>query len=418
MRLHLPRARLPRRTVRLRLTVLYGSLFLLCGTAVLAITISVAGAWQRSASIHITGSLPGTAGGLSVAGAAHGHTPPPAVLAEMATIRRLTRDVAIQAAEDQAAEARRTEIGAAVGLGITAVLSVAVGWLVAGRVLRPLRVMTATTRQISEDDLNQRLAMPGPDDELKDLADTIDGLLARLQAAFEAQQNFVASASHELRTPLTLSRTLLQLALTDPSPTMAGFRATCEEVLEAGEHSEQLIEALLTLARSQRGLDHREPADLGEIITETLADREPDAAGRGLAVTASVTIAQVLGDPRLLRRLAANLVDNAVRHNIRGGRVDVIAGTEGGAAQLKISNTGQVISPDQVAALLQPFQRLSGRTADDEGLGMGLPIIAAIAKAHGAALTINPRQHGGLHIEVTFPPVSSTERRDKELTTA
>ena len=165
--------------------------------------------------------------------------------------------------------------------------------------------------------------MPGPGDELKDLGDTIDGLLDRLQAAFGAQRQFVANASHELRTPLTLTKTLLQMTLTDPRPTLASYRATCQDVLAAGEHQERLIEALLTLARSQRGLDHREPLDLAAITSSVLRSCEPDATARGLAISASITTAPVLGDARLLQRLAANLIDNAVRHNIPGGQVGI-----------------------------------------------------------------------------------------------
>jgi signal transduction histidine kinase len=421
MRLHLPAVRLPRRTVRLRLTVLYCSVFLILGVVVLAITVILSGIGLSpslsSPFLHAHGSA------LKPAGGTQGSKATAAFQAQLqkqllAQVHQVNRELVIQTAQYRAAETHDLLVDAAIALGIMVVLAVGLGWLVTGLFLRPLRAMTTAARQISEDDLHQRLAVPGPQDELKELADTIDSLLARLETAFEAQRNFVASASHELRTPLTLSRTLLQTALTDPHPTLDSFRATCEGVLEADERQEQLIDALLTLARSQRGLDRREAVDLAGIITDTLTERESEAAMRGLAVTASVTAAPVAGDPRLLRQLAGNLVDNALRHNIRGGRVDVTAGADGGAAHLTISNTGPVISPGQVSTLLQPFQRLSGRTADEEGLGMGLPIIAAIAKAHGAALTINPRQHGGLDVEVSFPPVGSTARRDKALAPA
>lgn len=200
----------------------------------------------------------------------------------------------------------------AIALGIMAAASVALGWLVAGRALRPLRQMTATTRAISEDNLHQRLNVPGPGDELKDLGDTIDSLLERLQAAFDAQPNFVTSASHELRTPLTVERTMIEVALADPA---ANLRSVCEDVLEAGQQQERLIEALLTLARSQRGLDHREPLDLADITHQALNPREPEAAARGLAISASITPTPVAGDARLLERLTANLIDNAIHHN-------------------------------------------------------------------------------------------------------
>ncbi len=299
--------------------------------------------------------------------------------------------------------------GSAVALGVMAMLSIALGWIVAGRVLRPLRRMTAAAQWISEDNLGERLAVPGPGDELKDLGDTIDGLLDRLEGAFIAQRNFVANASHELRTPLTVTRTLLQMALTDPRPTLATFRTTCEEVLAAGDHQELLIEALLTLARSQRGLNRRELLDLAAITTETLHAREPDAAGRGLAISSSITAAPVLGDARLLERLAANLIDNAIRHNVPHGRLDLQVTTSGSHPTLKITNTGPLIPAGQASRLLQPFQRLSAsRPVGDEGLGLGLSIVAAIAKAHNATLTINPGPHGGLDIAISFPPAATT----------
>jgi signal transduction histidine kinase len=264
--------------------------------------------------------------------------------------------------------------------------------------------MTTATRAISEDNLHQRLAVPGPDDELKDLGDTIDALLGRLEDAFDAQRNFVANASHELRTPLTLTRTLLQMALTDPRPTLAGYRAVCEDVLDAGVHTEHLIEALLTLARSQRGLDRREFVDLADITRRILDARAPDAAARGLAVSVSVAPAPVAGDARLLQRLAVNLIDNAIRHNIPGGHVDIRVAAQGGRTALRIANTGPAIPADQIGRLLQPFQRLpASRRAEDQGLGLGLSIVAAIARAHHAALTISPGPHGGLDIDMGFP---------------
>ena len=296
------------------------------------------------------------------------------------------------------------------------VVSVALGWMMAGRVLRPMREMTAAARAISEDNLSERLAVPGPGDELKDLGDTIDGLLDRVQAAFDAQRNFAASASHELRTPLTLSKTLLQMALTDPHPTLATYRATCQDVLEAGEHQEQLIEALLTLARSQRGLDHRESLDLAAITRNALPTFQQDATARGLTVNASITTAPVLGDACLLQRLAANLIDNAIRHNIPGGQVDIQVTGRAGRPWLKITNTGPVIPADQASRLLQPFQRLpAARAASDEGLGLGLPIAAAIAKAHHATLGVSPGPDGGLNIDLTFPATATaTAHRSRQ----
>jgi signal transduction histidine kinase len=401
MRLHPRPARLSRRSVRLRLTALYSVLFLLSSAGLLAITNSLVNVWSSQEQGQALSAIP----------APH---------AARGCVGRACRPLAKPSAPaglSRAAEMHLLLAGSAIALAVMAVLSVVAGWLVAGRILRPLRAMTAATRQISEDDLNRRLAMPGPGDELKDLADTIDGLLARLQAAFDAQRQFVANASHELRTPLTLTRTLLQMALTDPRPTLAAFQTTCEEVLAAGDHQEQLIEALLTLARSQRGLDRREPLDLAAIISGVLQAREPDAAARGLAISASITTAPVLGDARLLERLAANLIDNALRYNIPQGRLDIQVTAGESHPRLTITNTGPVIPAGQASRLLQPFQRLPARrTAGDEGIGLGLSIVAAIAKAHHATLTINPGPHGGLDIEISFPATAAiAPARDKAL---
>jgi signal transduction histidine kinase len=291
----------------------------------------------------------------------------------------------------------------AVVLGLTAIASLILGWLLAGRILRPLRKITTAARSISEDDLGRRLAIPGPANELTDLADTIDALLARLQAAFDAERQFVANASHELRTPLTLERALLEVALADPAATAATLRSTCEEVLVTGQEQERLIEALLTLARSQRGLDHRDPFDLAEITTRVLNARSPRAQALALDVTAELGSAPATGDPSLAERLIANLTDNALSYNVPGGQVEVSTGTRNGHAFLLMANTGPPVRAGQIQRLLQPFQRLNPDRADEPGRsGLGLSIVAAIAKAHDAALSVHPGNHGGLSVEVTF----------------
>jgi signal transduction histidine kinase len=390
-------ARLPRRTVRLRLTALYGGLFLLSGAGLLAVTIGI---------VLAAGWPPPSPGDDQTFGIARGANPaggpPPAVL------HRRAAQAAALAAHQHAAAVNQLLVSSGIALAAMTVASVALGWVVAGRVLRPLRAMTAATRQLGEDNLGERLAVTGPADELKDLADTIDGLLARLQAAFDAQRQFVANASHELRTPVTLTRTLLQMTLTEPRQTLAGYRATCLDALAANDQQEQLIEALLTLARSQRGLDHRERVDLAAITRSVLRACAPDAAQRGVTVSASIGQAPVLGDPRLLARMAANLVDNAIRHNVPGGQLSVRVATDGGEATFAIANTGPVIPADQASRLLQPFQRLApGRPADGECAGLGLSIVAAIAKAHQATLALRPRSGGGLEIEVALPAAAA-----------
>jgi signal transduction histidine kinase len=297
-------------------------------------------------------------------------------------------------------------------------MSVLLGWIIAGRVLQPLRVMTATTRQISERNLHERLALAGPDDEIKDLGDTIDGLLARLEAAFDSQQRFVANASHELRTPLMLSQTLLQVALADPSITLDSLRTACEEAIDTGKDQAQLIDALLTLARSRRGLDHQAAVDLGAVVNRVLNTHMPSVAARGLQVVATLDDVQVLGDARLIYRLASNLIDNAIRYNITGGRVDVELAASTSIATLIVTNSGPNVPADEVSRLLEPFQRaVPDRNGSPLGFGLGLSIVSEIAEAQGANLEVHPRSAGGLTVAVGFPvdpasSASSSQRAD------
>src|SRR6266704_2966528 len=387
-------ARLPRRTVRLRLTALYGALFLACGAGLLAITITIvlARGWpppqERMAGVAVG---PGTS-------QARIHQ-------LQARSRQLQAQYAAQAAHQHAAAVNQLLASSGIALAAMTVASAVLGWVVAGRVLRPLRQMTAATRRISEDNLDQRLAVPGPGDELKDLGDTIDGLLARLEAAFGAQRQFVANASHELRTPLARQRTLIEVALADPEPSAGSLRAVCERVLATGEQQERLIEALLTLARSQRGLDRREPIDLAAIAGEVMLARWPDGEQRGLTVTTGLQPAPALGDASLAERLVANLVDNAIRHNVPGGAVEVGTAVWAGHTVVSVFSTGPAIPPDQVDRLFQPFHRGAARdrTGNRDGLGLGLSIVAAIAEAHGAWVRAHALPGGGLGVRVGFP---------------
>jgi signal transduction histidine kinase len=387
-----------RTTVRQRLTLLYGGLFFACGAALLAITYLLVD--RTFPRVNQKTPVPG---GPQSRPVTHGGRPP-----------RPLSPGATAALDAQRADLHRLLVVSAIALAVMVIVSLALGWVVAGRVLRPLRTITATTRQISEDNLHQRLALDGPPDELKDLSDTIDELLARLDSAFEAQRRFAANVSHELRTPLTVGRTLLEMILGDPDASAESFRTVCQDVLEAGNQQEQLIEALLILARSQRGLDQRQSFDLAVIATDVAHAREPTAAANGLRLDISAGSALVSGDPQLTRRLVANLVDNAVRHNLPGGNVQLLVDTQAGQARLTVTNTGPHVPPDQVARLLEPFQRMAtDRAGHHDGLGLGLSIVAAIANSHDATLHAQPRAAGGLEIQVTFPaaPRSPQQRR-------
>jgi signal transduction histidine kinase len=306
-------------------------------------------------------------------------------------------------AGERTSELRQLLLWSGIALGIMALVSAALGWLIAGRVLAPLRTMTARARRISGDNLHERLALGGPEDELKVLGDTFDGVLGRLEGAFDAQRRFVANASHELRTPLTLERAMVEVALADPHADAESLRLTCRRVLAAGEQQERLIEGLLTLARSQRGLEEHEPLDLGEISTSVLDALEAVKAGDACSIESELSAAAISGDERLLERLVANLIDNAVRHNVAGGWVHVWTGVCEGVPTLRVSNSGPIIAPGEVDALLEPFRRAGAdRTRHRDGHGLGLSIVAAVASAHGATLRARARGGGGLEVAVSF----------------
>jgi signal transduction histidine kinase len=282
----------------------------------------------------------------------------------------------------------------AVALVALTAVSVALGWLIAGRALRPLRAITAAARVMSATTLNHRLRVPAAYAEFTELADTLDGLLRRLDGAFTAQRQFIANASHELRTPLTVQRALLQLTLADPDATADTLRAACHETLTLGRQQEELITALLTLASGYPEIDRWEPFDLADLVRAVPCD--------GARVTATLAPTVVTGDPRLAASLVANLVDNAIRHNIPGGTVDITTAPPG---RLTVANTGEPIPATDIHRLFQPFQRLGAdRTDQTTGHGLGLAIVAAIAHAHGATLAAHPGPAGGLHITVDFPP--------------
>jgi signal transduction histidine kinase len=413
-------ARLPRRTVRLRLTMLYGGLFLVSGAALLAVTyLLVVNATAgiifegQNGDMAVRGVYSGK-GATSKDGGGHIEQ---RVQVQGPNLQGLTpqqlqaqaEQLRLQAIQQHDAELRRLLTQSGIALAVMSVLSIVLGWFIAGRVLRKLRTITTTVRNISATNLHDRLALDGPDDELKELGDTFDGLLARLEAAFQAQRRFVANASHELRTPLARQRVLAQVALADPDATLHTLRVAHERVLASGRQQEQLIEALLTLAKGQVGLDRYETFDLAALADDILAARQAAVDELRLEVDARLRPALAVGDRRLVRQLIANLVDNAIRHNTTPGWIAVATRVSAGQAVLSVTNSGPFVPPDEVDRLVEPFHRLGAdRTSHTDGHGLGLSIVQAIATTHHAAVSARSRPGGGLEVEVVFPLISDS----------
>ncbi len=368
---------LSERSARLRLTLLYSGMFLVLGTLLIAIILVLV--WHGdviNSSSHAIAVAPIGSGAPVNDAVNQQHS---ADIARLLAVSWLT-------------------------LAFTAAISAPLGWFAAGRMLRPLRQMTTSARTITAGNLHDRLGLTGPEDEFKQLGDSFDELLARLEAAFAAQRRFVANAAHELRTPLTLERTLLQVALADPDASVASLRATCEELLAAGRGQERLLEALLTLATSERGLEHRERLDLSALTERALGRVETAIEGRHLDLKPALQPAALSGDQQLVERLIANLLDNAISHNYDGGWIAVETVTEGDRAVLRVANSGPVIYSDEVEPMFEPFRRGAGdRTKTDGHHGLGLSIARAIVRAHDGEITAAPQPGGGLVVTVRLP---------------
>ncbi|MDT7803903.1 MAG: hypothetical protein QOI78_7336 [Actinomycetota bacterium] len=385
--------------VRLRLSLLYGVLFLLSGAVLLTITYLLVG--QSGSNVALSTHDTSSSGEQSVSIILGETLPADARLTDAE--RRIAEAVQQQAAEQHAETMHQLLVKSGVALAVMSVIAVVLGWLVAGRVLRPLRTMTGTIRLISARNVHERLAVTGPRDEVKSLADTVDGLLGRLESALESHKRFVANAAHELRTPLTLEHALLEETVLDTGATAAGFRAQFKELMVVSDQQARLLDSLLVLATSERGLDRWESVDLSGLTGDVLQAAEPKARHHDLAVDARVRPAHVTGDPALVARMVANLVDNALSYNVAGGRVEVATGTEDGRAFLSVANTGPPVPPEAVNLLLSPFERLDRTAADDGHHGLGLSLVDSIAAAHSAELTLCARPAGGLGIRVLFP---------------
>ncbi|GAA2245608.1 HAMP domain-containing sensor histidine kinase [Streptomyces amakusaensis] len=385
-----------RPTIRIRLTLLYGGMFLIAGVLLLSIIYLLAAqALSSGTSLpfkllpdskiqRTNDSCPALIRGLSAEQAN----------AVLSSCFAHERQVALD-------DLLRRSLFALLGLSI---IAFAFGYAMAGRVLSPLGRITRTARQVAGSDLSRRIELDGPDDELKELADTFDEMLDRLSRAFTAQQRFVANASHELRTPLAINRTLLEVHLSDPGAPVE-LQQLGKTLLATNERSEQLVEGLLLLARSDNQTFERKPVDLAEVASRAVDQTRAEAEAKSVEILGERSPAVVQGNGVLLERIALNLVQNAVRYNIaEDGWVRVTTETQHGQAVLVVSNTGPVVPAYEIDSLWEPFRRLrEDRTGSDKGVGLGLSIARSVARAHGGRIIAEPREGGGLVMRVTLP---------------
>jgi two-component system, OmpR family, sensor histidine kinase VanS len=382
---------LPSRTVRLRLTLLYSGLFLASGVALLATTYLL---FRSNTGVDL----------IVPTGTPHRSTNPGALNHVLANpdVARSVRQMYAGAVERHTHGLHRGLIQSGIALAIMTAVSIALGWLVAGRVLRPLRTITATTRQISERNLNQRLALSGPRDELKDLADTVDGLLERLEAHIAEQQRFAANASHELRTPLAITQTLLDVARNDQS---RGNDELVDRLHAVNTRAIDLTKALLLLSRADQRSFTRGHVDLSLIAEEATEALLPLAEKRGITIETSGDATPTIGSNALLLQLTTNLVHNAIVHNRpEQGTAWVTTSVHPNSVVLTVENTGEKLTPQLVSTLVEPFQRGTERIRTDHaGVGLGLAIVKSITQAHDGTLTLTPRSAGGLCVTVQLP---------------
>ncbi|WP_173078060.1 sensor histidine kinase [Phytohabitans rumicis] len=383
-------------TFRVRLTALYGGLFLLVGAALLTVTyLLLAGALDRQQV------SPGVVYNGGVAVAAPAKAGGAAKIVNSEDVDAIAKKEAF--AKQVQLDLREKTLNSllqwgALALGGVAVVGVYLGWLVAGRTLRPIQQITATARRVADRNLHERIALGGPRDELRELADTFDGMLERLDASFDGQRRFVANASHELRTPLAINRTLLEVAMGRPDapPQLCQLGDT---LLEVNARHERLIDGLLTMARSEQQVTDPVPVDLAEVAGHVL----DQTTSPGVEVRHELRPATTSGDPVLLERLTQNLVENAVRYNASGGWVHVMCARDGDRTRLSVTNTGPVVAAYEIPGLFEPFRRLTDRVGSARGTGLGLSIVRSVARAHGGDVHAVPRDGGGLVVQVTLP---------------
>jgi signal transduction histidine kinase len=380
-----------RLTIRARLTLTYAALFLLAGSVLLALTYLLVQQQAPGAARMVLSQtgVPAPPGGPVVTGKAG---------IQIATTDMTLIQKAVDTAQRHTLTSLLTQGG--IALALVATVATVIAWLVAGRMVRPLHRVTETARRIAaapDRALHERIAMTGPRDELRELADTFDEMLARLDTAFDGQRTFIANASHELRTPLTLNRALIEVAASRPAaPTE--LRQLGEVLLEINSRHERLIDGLLILARAEPQLTERAYVDLADIVDHVVSSG--DYPVRVMAEEAPTS-----GNPMLLERLVSNLVDNGIRHNLpKDGWVSVRTGAGADdTVRLVVSNTGPVVPRYEIPTLFEPFRRLGPQRLATPGVGLGLSIVAAIATAHDGTVVADPRPGGGLTVTVTLP---------------
>jgi signal transduction histidine kinase len=393
-----------RRPVRLRLTLVYSGLFLAAGAALLAVTYGLVAQSLSTTPPPAAGSQASQYVDQALQ-ACKSENLDPVAMAKCENVAEQSLNGVSKASEEFQRSRTLAHLldYSLAALAAIVVTSAWLGWIVAGRALRPVHAITAAARRASEENLGERIALAGPDDELKELADTFDAMLGRLDAAFASQRRFVANASHELRTPLTVMRTAIDVTLAKPTRTPAQLETMAVEVRHAADRAEALIEALLTLARSDRGTEPREPLDVAVLAEDALDAAAPAIRAHPVTVQAVLEPAPAVGDPVLVERLVTNLIDNAVRHNVPDGWVQVATGTRAGMAFIDVANGGPLIPPELVPSLFEPFRRLSDRAGSPDGMGLGLSIVRSVALAHRGYATARPRPAGGLEITVSLP---------------
>jgi signal transduction histidine kinase len=386
-------------SARSRLTLLYASLFTLGGAALVLITyLLVAHTLDSTTTTSLPPSIQTAIGKCVVAAQTGGGA---GALNECA--RLYASGVQAGASAQRGTTLTHLLTYSLLSLAGVTVLAAVAGWIVAGRILRPVHRLTAAARAATEQNLSHRIALQGPRDELRELADTFDTMLERLDRAFTSQRQFIANASHELRTPLTVMRTAMDVVLAKPEPTRDELTSMAAEVRQAVDHSERLIEALLVLARNDQARALTDPLDLAAVAEDALEGRIPS----GFTTTATLTEAPVTGDGVLLERLVANLLDNAERYNIPGGIVTISTTAHDATSAVRVVNTGAVVPVDMVERLFLPFTRLDDRTRHD-GFGLGLTLVSSIAAVHGGTVHATAIPSGGLDITVRLPRRDNT----------